>query len=123
MFSYFESRGGKFSEVVFFGLQYIIKVCITTLKLHYLWFTRPLEEAFSEVSMVIILILIQKYLVGQVVTEEKLAQAKEIYDAHLGPGLFNYDGWKYILEEYGGKLPLKITAVPEGSLVPTKNGI
>ena len=27
VFSYFESRGGKFPEVCFFGLQYLIKVC------------------------------------------------------------------------------------------------
>ena len=26
VYSYFESRGGKFSETVFFGLQYILKV-------------------------------------------------------------------------------------------------
>ena len=26
VFSYFESRGGKFPEVCFFGLQYLIKV-------------------------------------------------------------------------------------------------
>ncbi len=25
MYSYFESRGGKFKETIFFGLQYIIK--------------------------------------------------------------------------------------------------
>ena len=26
VYSYFESRGGKFQEITFFGLQYIIKV-------------------------------------------------------------------------------------------------
>lgn len=31
-------------------------------------------------------------------------------------------GWMYILEKHGGRLPLKIKAVPEGSLVPYKNG-
>ena len=29
---------------------------------------------------------------GQVVTEEKIREAKEIYDAHLGPGFFNEEG-------------------------------
>lgn len=29
---------------------------------------------------------------GQVVTEEKIREAKEIYDAHLGPGCFNEEG-------------------------------
>ena len=34
----------------------------------------------------------QRWLVGQVVTEEKIREAKEIYDAHLGPGVFNEEG-------------------------------
>ena len=33
-----------------------------------------------------------------------------------------FKGWKYILEKHGGKLPLRIRAVPEGSVVPVKNG-
>ena len=64
----------------------------------------------------------QKYLIGQVVTLEKLEQAKEIYDAQLGPGLFNYEGWKHILDKHCGQLPLRIKAVPEGSVIPYKNG-
>ena len=31
-------------------------------------------------------------------------------------------GWMYILEKHGGRLPLKIKAVPEGTTVPYKNG-
>lgn len=31
-------------------------------------------------------------------------------------------GWLYILEKHGGRLPLRIRAVPEGSVVPVKNG-
>ena len=38
------------------------------------------------------LLYIQKQLVGQVVTKEKIDEAAAIYEAHLGPGLFNYDG-------------------------------
>ena len=57
------------------------------------------------------------------VTKEKLEVAKSVCDAHLGPGIFNYDGWSYILEQHGGKLPLRIRAVPEGSVVPFRNGM
>lgn len=32
------------------------------------------------------------------------------------------EGWVHILEKHGGKLPLRIRAVPEGSVVPVKNG-
>ncbi len=50
-------------------------------------------------------------------TKEDLEEAKEILSLH---GLvFNYDGWKYILETYDGYLPLEISAVSEGSLMPT----
>jgi len=87
VYSYFESRGGKFDEVVFFGLQYFIK----------------------------------RYLCGVVVTEEKIKYAKEILDCHMGPGHFNEEGWRHILTAHGGMLPISIKAVPEGTVVPTKN--
>lgn len=56
-------------------------------------------------------------------TEEKIAQAKSIYNMHLGPELFNEEGWRYILDHHGGRLPLRIKAVPEGSVIPVKNGL
>lgn len=34
---------------------------------------------------------------------------------------FNREGWDYIVNELGGKLPLRIKAVPEGTIVPTGN--
>ena len=57
------------------------------------------------------------------VTEEKILQAKSIFKSHLGPDLFNEEGWQYILEHHGGQLPLRIKAVPEGSIIPVKNGV
>ncbi|XP_030829364.1 nicotinamide phosphoribosyltransferase-like [Strongylocentrotus purpuratus] len=85
--SYFESRGGKFPEVVFFGLQYILK----------------------------------RWLCGPVITAEKIAEAKELYKLHFGQDHFNEAGWTHILEKHGGYLPMKIKAVPEGSVIPYKN--
>ena len=84
---YFESRGGKFDDICFFGLQYFIK----------------------------------RYLCGPVVTAEKIKEAKEILDNHMGPGHFNEAGWTHILEKHGGHLPISIKAVPEGTVVPVKN--
>lgn len=66
---------------------------------------------------------LQKYFLGQVIDLRKIEQAKEIYDSHVGPGLFNYDGWKHILDCHDGFLPLRIKAVPEGTVLPTRNGI
>lgn len=63
----------------------------------------------------------KEYLLGRQVTNEKIKRAKEIIDIHLGPGVFNEDGWKYILNKYDGCLPIKIMAVPEGLPIPTNN--
>jgi nicotinamide phosphoribosyltransferase len=87
MFSYIESRGGKFDRTVFFGLQYYMK----------------------------------KYLEGSVVTLEMVEEAEKFYDAHGLP--FNSNGWRRIAGELGGKLPVRIRAVPEGTVVPTHNAL
>jgi len=88
VYSYFESRGGSFEAVKFFGLQYIIK----------------------------------QYLTGQVITQEKIDKAESYFNSHFGdPSLFNKKDWQYILDEHGGKLPVTIKAVPEGTIVPTGN--
>ena len=38
------------------------------------------------------LFVLQKWLVGAVITKEKIDEAAAIFESHLGPGLFNYDG-------------------------------
>ena len=64
---------------------------------------------------------IKKHLIGAVITKEKVEQAKAFSDAHVGPGIFNYEGWMYIVEKHGGKLPIRIKAVAEGTAVTTSN--
>ena len=88
IYSYFESRGGRFPSVVFFGLQYFL----------------------------------QRYLAGPVVTAERIEEAEAITAAHLGnAALFNRRGWEHILHAHGGRLPVRIKAVPEGTEVPNHN--
>lgn len=84
VFSYIESRGGKYPATVFFGLQYIIK----------------------------------KYLLKPF-TQTDIDQAEKIITAHGEP--FNRAGFEYVLKNHGGLFPVKIKAVPEGSVVPTSN--
>lgn len=84
LFSYLESRGGKYHSTLFFGLQYIL----------------------------------EKYL-SKPITLEQVEEAKAFFDAHGEP--FPYDGFKYIVEKLNGKIPVRIRAVPEGSIVPTHN--
>ncbi len=84
VYSYIESRGGKFDTTVFFGLQAFIKEYLTT----------P-------------------------VTMDMIDEAEAIITAHGEP--FNREGWEYIVREHGGRLPVQINAVPEGTVVPVKN--
>lgn len=84
VFSYIESRGGKYNQTVMFGLQMFIKE----------YLTKP-------------------------VTQDNINEAKDFFAAHGEP--FNEDDWQYIVDKYDGYLPVKIKAVPEGTVVPVKN--
>jgi nicotinamide phosphoribosyltransferase len=66
--------------------------------------------------------ILKRYLEGVVVTQEDLEEAAELAEAHFGnASYFNRAGWQHIIDEHGGKLPLRILAVPEGTVVPTGN--
>src|SRR5712671_5665376 len=62
-----------------------------------------------------------KYLCGSVVNEEDVIEARQFVDRHIGPGMFNFEGWMHIVRNLGGKLPVMIKAVPEGSSVSVQN--
>lgn len=77
---------------------------------------------FDEVLWVGLQYNIEKYLAGQVITQEKIDEAEEIVAIHMGSkDLFNREGWEYILKEHNGYLPVAIKAVPEGTIVPVSN--
>ena len=94
VYSYLEARtGGEYRDVMFFGLQYILK--------RY---------------------LLGKYGDGCVVDAKKIGQAEDFFKAHFGSGaLFNREGWHRISQWHGGRLPVEICAVPEGTIVPEGN--
>ncbi len=88
VYSYFESRGGKFNYVVFFGLQYYLK----------------------------------KYLEGPVVSIQGIDEAEHLLNQHFAGAIkFDRSKWEYIVDKYQGRLPVKIKAVPEGTVVPVRN--
>lgn len=62
--------------------------------------------------------LIKTYLTDPV-TKEDVDEAKELVEAHGLP--FHYAGWMRIVDQFGGRLPIRIRAVPEGTMVPTQN--
>ncbi len=61
--------------------------------------------------------LIKKYLEGRIVTQEKIDEADNLIANHIGPDIFNREGWQYILDEHDGYLPIEIKAVAEGTPV------
>ena len=87
----------------------------------YSYFESRIGARFSETVFFGLQGYIKKYLQGVVVTKDKLEGAKKFADAHVGPGIFNYEGWKHILEKHDGKLPIRIKAVAEGTPVAVSN--
>lgn len=70
---------------------------------------------FDEVVFFGLRFYLEAYL-SKPITVADVEQAREIVEAHGEP--FNYDGWMHIVNVHGGRLPLKITALPEGTVVP-----
>jgi nicotinamide phosphoribosyltransferase len=52
-------------------------------------------------------------------TQAMVEEAKEVITTHGLP--FNYDGWTNLIAKHHGKLPLRIRAVAEGTVVPLHN--
>ncbi len=66
--------------------------------------------------------LIKRHLLGQVVTAEDIVEARELFGMHFGdPTIFNEAGWQHILDKHQGRLPIRIKALPEGSIIPSSN--
>jgi len=51
------------------------------------------------------------------VKPDHLPEIEEFCNAHFGPGVYNSDMWDKIIAG-GGKIPMRIRAVPEGTVVP-----
>lgn len=64
---------------------------------------------------------LKEYLTGKVVTQEMIDEAEIFCNKMFGMNYFNRKGWEYILHKYDGRLPIKIKAVPEGTVVPVHN--
>jgi nicotinamide phosphoribosyltransferase len=65
---------------------------------------------------------ILEQLEGVVVTERDVMAAHGLASVHFGrPTVFNIKGWLHIVRDHGGKLPVRIKAVPEGTVVPSGN--
>ena len=65
---------------------------------------------------------LQRYMTGVRVNADGIREAEELAAAHFGNNnVFNKNLWLHILDDCGGKLPLKIRAADEGIPVPVRN--
>jgi nicotinic acid phosphoribosyltransferase len=66
---------------------------------------------------------IKRYLLGTVITTRDLPRLRAFCKHHFYgvEGLFNEEGWRYIIEKHNGRLPVSIKAVAEGTVVPVGN--
>jgi len=85
------------------------------------YFESRLGAAYPETVFFGLQAILKEYLTGPRVTHADVDEAKALCDAHIAPGLFNEGGWRHVVEAHGGRLPVRIRAVPEGAVVPTGN--
>lgn len=64
--------------------------------------------------------ILKEYL-SKPVTHADIDEARELYAAHGEP--FNEAGWRDIVDRHGGLLPIRVRAVPEGTVVPTHQAL
>ena len=64
--------------------------------------------------------ILKEYL-SQPVTAAMIEEAKTFFAAHGEP--FNEAGWRHVVDAHGGRLPLRIRAVAEGTVVPTHQAL
>ena len=64
---------------------------------------------------------ILKEYVATPIARADVDEAREVFAAHGEP--FNEAGWRYIIDRHGGHLPIRIRAVPEGTIVPTHQAL
>ena len=78
-------------------------------------------STYPEVCFFGLRYFLERYLAGEVVTVEKIHEAESLFRQHFGGDVFHRAGWMHIVEKHGGRLPIVIKAVPEGTIVPESN--
>lgn len=64
--------------------------------------------------------ILKEYL-AKPVTHADVDEARALFAAHGEP--FNEHGWRHVVDNHRGRVPVRIRAVPEGSVVPTHNAL
>jgi nicotinamide phosphoribosyltransferase len=64
---------------------------------------------------------LKRYVAGRRITPEKIEEARQANIAHFGFDCFDDTMWYHIYNKHNGFLPLRITAIPEGTPIAVKN--
>jgi nicotinamide phosphoribosyltransferase len=88
----------------------------------YSYFESRKGAKFNETVFFGLQAYLKRYLEGVVVTVADIDEADAFCKEHfLGMNFFNQSMWRRVVEVHGGKLPLRIMAVKEGTPVPVGN--
>jgi len=66
---------------------------------------------------------LKAYLEGPRFTAADVEEADAFCRRHFTSDLFHRSGWMRMYEKYGGRLPVRIKAVPEGTVVPVQHAL
>lgn len=78
---------------------------------------RGANGGFDEVVFFGLQAFIKEYLLTPI-SQQDVDEAATLLAAHGVP--FNREGWQAVVDKFGGYLPVAIEAVPEGTVMPTK---
>lgn len=66
--------------------------------------------------------LLKRYYEGPILTKDHIDEAEEIVAGHFQSDKhFNRPGWEYILNKHGGRFPIEIKVMEEGTVAPVSN--
>lgn len=78
--------------------------------------SRGLTSGITDVVFYGFQAILKKHFSKQI-TASDVERTKRFADRHLRPGAFDYEGWMDVVTKNDGRLPIRISAIPEGNVV------
>lgn len=82
--------------------------------------TRGVTDGYTVTVWYGLQAILKRHFSGRL-TMKDVDEAEALVTLHMGPGVFNRAGWEAIVKKFKGRLPLRIRAIKEGTIVPTGN--
>lgn len=83
-------------------------------------YAKALGEGYDFAQFFGLQAFLTEYL-AKPVTQDDIDLAELVFEMHGEP--FNKEGWQYIVDVHGGKLPIEVRALPEGTVAKTSNAM